>query len=463
MPTSLTTRLLLAMIPATLMLAACGSGRRSGFDEGTLTGAKGNGDKNASEQFGTEPTNDGGPNGGGDCASSSADMAGCTCDPGTTRSCYTGPAETRGVGICADGAQQCEKDDELGGKWGPCTGATVPATENCKGTVDTNCNGTIGCDDPTCASDASCKPACNDGDTKPCYTGPAGTVNVGVCKAGVQNCVGGKWATTCNGQVLPSAEVCSDSVDNDCNGQVDCADPLCGLAPNCCTPQTGTVDGTIWANSSMKLYRVDPATFAVTTIGNFDAGEEMTDVAVTPNGVLYGISFTTLYSINMTTAKATALVSIGGSGNNSLTFLQNGKLLAADSSGDVKVINPTTGSVTTIGNYGNGLSSSGDLVSIQNGTMYGISSTKAGGGDASNSNVLIRVNTTSGVATAVGGTGKSQVWGLAFASSKVIGFTTAGEILQIDPLTGASSVVANKGVTFWGAGQSPNVPLNGCN
>ncbi len=453
---------LLAVLPlASMLLAACGAEETSSFtDEKDVRAAAPGGGEQAKFDSDPETTAPPGPSAG--CDPGSADMAGCPCDPGTTRSCYTGPGDTRGVGVCKDGTQSCVSNEELGGEWGPCTGAVAPAQEDCHGTVDTNCNGKIGCDDPTCASDKSCQPDCTEGDTRTCYSGPAGTANVGACKPGVNTCVNGKWSTTCTGQVLPTTEVCGDGKDNDCDGQSDCSDGSCMFAAACCTPTTTLVDGTIWANSKTTLYKIDPKTFAVTTIGSFNAGEDMTDVAVTPDGTLYGVSFTKLYRIDKTNAKVTPLVAIGGTGNNSLTFRDNGTLLASDSAGSLKVINPTTGVVTTIGSYGDGLTSSGDLVAVANGTMYGISSKKKGGGDASSSNVLISVNTSSGKATAIGATGKSQVWGLAYAKSKVIGFTTAGEILQIDPQTGSSTVIANKGIEFWGAGQSPLVPQNGC-
>ena len=70
--------------------------------------------------------------------------------------------------------------------------------------------------------------------------------------------------------------------------------------------------------------------FALTTVGNFNAGDQMTDIALTPNGQLYGISFTSLYSINKTTGAATYIADVPGSGNNALTFLPDGNLIAAD-------------------------------------------------------------------------------------------------------------------------------------
>ena len=61
---------------------------------------------------------------------------------------------------------------------------------------------------------------CQDGDTRPCYTGETGTKDKGVCKAGTQTCFAGFWDAYCEGEVLPSQEECNGQ-DDDCNGQVD--------------------------------------------------------------------------------------------------------------------------------------------------------------------------------------------------------------------------------------------------
>lgn len=52
-----------------------------------------------------------------------------------------------------------------------------------------------------------------------CYSGPAGTEGVGSCQAGVQSCSGGTFGN-CEGEVIPTAEVC-DGIDNNCDGEVD--------------------------------------------------------------------------------------------------------------------------------------------------------------------------------------------------------------------------------------------------
>ncbi|MBI5481881.1 MAG: RHS domain-containing protein [Deltaproteobacteria bacterium] len=80
-----------------------------------------------------------------------------------------------------------------------------PAEETCDGR-DSDCDGT---------------PDNVRGD---CYSGPAGTKDVGACRGGQWACVGA--TRTCVGGVLPTAEDC-DGVDNNCNGEVDegCIEP----------------------------------------------------------------------------------------------------------------------------------------------------------------------------------------------------------------------------------------------
>lgn len=67
---------------------------------------------------------------------------------------------------------------------------------------------------------------CKPGKTRQCeYQGPEGSEGVGPCKAAISTCKeDGSWGK-CEGEVLPvyesGEELCTDGIDNDCDGEVD--------------------------------------------------------------------------------------------------------------------------------------------------------------------------------------------------------------------------------------------------
>ncbi len=62
---------------------------------------------------------------------------------------------------------------------------------------------------------------CTPGKVSDCYSGQAGTKGVGPCKGGTRTCdSSGTWGQ-CQGEVVPGREVCTDGIDNNCNGMVD--------------------------------------------------------------------------------------------------------------------------------------------------------------------------------------------------------------------------------------------------
>ncbi|APR88595.1 Hypothetical protein A7982_13944 [Minicystis rosea] len=69
------------------------------------------------------------PGPGVDCVNG-PNYTNCPCHAGDTVACYTGPAETRGVGACHDGVQTCQETQELRYAFGPCTGETLPSAVN---------------------------------------------------------------------------------------------------------------------------------------------------------------------------------------------------------------------------------------------------------------------------------------------------------------------------------------------
>ncbi len=227
---------------------------------------------------------------------------GCACTGSTT--CYGGPAGTRGVGDCADGARAC---DALGELWEDCRYWTGPSEEVCgggdedcdgqtdegcepseevcgngvdedlDGQVDENCvdcggpeiceNGTD--DDCDGAIDEGCEPGCGpeicadaldndcDGDidedctddcapdlSRACFPGPPALIGVGACRAGLQRCTPGRMWGACEGAVAPGEEVCDNGLDDDCNGLVDEGCMECG-AEVCGDGVDGDCDGQV--------------------------------------------------------------------------------------------------------------------------------------------------------------------------------------------------------------------------
>jgi len=155
----------------------------------------------------------------------------CVCANGETRPCGTD------VGACTSGYEVCTNH-----QWtGECIDAVMPSTEVCNG-IDDDCDGVIdnvaggtSVSTSRCACYGGGTPSeeiCNeidddcdgqiDEDMACCTTGmtrPCGT-DIGICKPGIQSCIGGSWGP-CEGGVEPKTEICYNSLDDDCDGQID--------------------------------------------------------------------------------------------------------------------------------------------------------------------------------------------------------------------------------------------------
>lgn len=121
---------------------------------------------------------------------------GSTCTTGQTQPCYTGPPNTRNVGNCREGVQQC-----VNGSWTVCQGETLPtAQEVCGNGKDDNCNGIV---DENCNNPQG---TCEDKDGDGYGVGDA-------CK-GIQDCDDNNKAVRPGG-----SEICGNGIDEDCDGR----------------------------------------------------------------------------------------------------------------------------------------------------------------------------------------------------------------------------------------------------
>lgn len=218
----------------------------------------------------------------------------------------------------------------------------------------------------------------------------------------------------------------------------------------------------VYAHTADKLYTVDPETLTVTLIGTFMRPGAVTDqffgpiaitdIAVNHMGGIVGISESEVLSIDARTAQCTHLAdSLGYHGYNGLSWVQTATdeiLLASGSDGTVWRIDPTTGASTSVGTMGAGMSSSGDLVSVNKfGTLATIK--RAG----MSNDWLARLDPATGAATPIGDIGFTNVWGIGFWKDRVFGFCESGQFILIDPDTGKGTL--SQTLTdqhWWGAG-----------
>lgn len=70
---------------------------------------------------------------------------------------------------------------------------------------------------------------CVNNAVRPCYTGLPQHVGVGICRAGMDYCLDGRWSGVCLGEVFPFDREFCNGVDDDCNGVIDDVPPrVCG-------------------------------------------------------------------------------------------------------------------------------------------------------------------------------------------------------------------------------------------
>lgn len=143
------------------------------------------------------------------CAPSEPAPSDTTCDgvddncDGTADEGYVagGACNTGMQGACAAGSLSCEGGSES------CNQEVFSEPETCDN-IDNDCDGMV-----------------DEGINQSCYNGPPETEGVGACMGGTQTCSAGTFGI-CTGEVTPQPEVCSDAIDNDCDGETDELDCL---------------------------------------------------------------------------------------------------------------------------------------------------------------------------------------------------------------------------------------------
>ena len=154
-------------------------------------------------------------------------------DEGLSRPCGGNPVGDPDEGLCARGVQLCDATDSTPGNavYGMCLGEVTPGNEICDG-YDNDCDGDV--DE---LNDA-------DGNSMSVHDNRLGvSCGLGACAANVQACVSG--GVECTGSVTAQPEDPCDSVDNDCDGQLNelSGSYLCGGSEGVVCNDTDGADG----------------------------------------------------------------------------------------------------------------------------------------------------------------------------------------------------------------------------
>lgn len=233
-------------------------------------------------------------------------------------------------------------------------------------------------------------------------------------------------------------------------------------------------DVLIYAHSADTLYTFSPYTNTVATIGDFTlpgGGNPgaMLDLAVNADGVIYTSNDSSLFRVDATTAVCTLVGDFGlpsGEELFALTFLVPGEfrptetLIGATNEGVYYEIVLPSPRATRIGNYPDGWLSSGDLVSVEGLGTFATLRTE----DRTVPDVLARIDFRAGgtsTVTVLGSTGYTALYGLGAWGRVLYGFSSRGELIEINRTTGAGTIATeDTGTTqFWGAGVTTQVPI----
>ena len=184
----------------------------------------------------------------------------------------------------------------------------------------------------------------------------------------------------------------------------------------------------------------------------------VTDIAVDQHGVLYAVTFTSLYTCNPQTAECWMLAPLTAS-SNGLTFVPPGTvsasadtLIGISTSGVWTALSITNGTVQQVGlgSYGGGYSSSGDAYSIDTvGTFAAVNKSNV------SNDVIVEVDPTTGkVLSTIAEIDHTSVYGLAGWKQYMYAFDATGDVIQIDVATGDYSVILETSYAWWGAGNT---------
>ena len=235
-------------------------------------------------------------------------------------------------------------------------------------------------------------------------------------------------------------------------GDEDFNDIVVTFSPDDAQQPDGVIQGqNLVIDDAGTVGSVDLATGELT--GIFDSGIELTDIDIDPEGNVFGISASGLYSIDLQAKTATLIGSYGVDGLNALEIGDDGTLYATSfSSQELYVLDPSNGAARSIGVLPEGVNSAGDL-QFANNTLY-----------LAELDDLVGINVegdTVSDATVIGSFNleDERILGITLdEDGDPVGLTDNGSILELDLDTGEASQVGTveDNTTIFGAAALPD-------
>lgn len=265
----------------------------------------------------------------------------------------------------------------------------------------------------------------------------------------------GHLALTCGGDdcdderfdVHPDAEERCSFIDEDCDEE-----------------NNEGLDCRFVASSDDTLYRIDPFTGRIAELALVelpDPDHGLLDLDIDPQGQLLAVTADGLYTVgsqgemallaHVSTPERTNGMAIDSSGT---IFITNAPYDANDPA-MAYTIDRYTGVLDTLGVL-NPYASSGDCVTLKDDSLLMTAPDPDTPYDPNDPrarrDVLVYVDSFSAETRLIGAVGFAKVYGLSASFDHLFGVTDFGEVIEIDPLTGAGTLLfVDPELRFWGA------------
>jgi hypothetical protein len=210
-----------------------------------------------------------------------------------------------------------------------------------------------------------------------------------------------------------------------------------------CDPALGCVARAL-VHTPEELLEVDLPGGAVRVLA--PAEVPLTDIALHPDGRTFGISASSLFAIDEADGSARWLAALEAQ-HVALDVHPDGALVAAGER-TVSRIDPDTGVADPFARFPGRFSASGDIAFVR-GRML-VTGTDTPARPSGSDDRLFEVPAAGGTLVELGSVGFACVWALAPFGETLYGFTCNGQLLEIDPETGAGRLLRELGDYFFG-------------